>query len=148
MVVAGQRYKRDHPRVCGEHIAVVQDNRGGQGSSPRVRGTRSCRSFGMSGDGIIPACAGNTAGFRLCSNGCGDHPRVCGEHMLEILLSAPSSGSSPRVRGTPECRRVLYAGTGIIPACAGNTARNGVFSMRNGDHPRVCGEHQSPSRHL
>ena len=52
--------RRDHPRVCGEHdhhlgvVPVVQ------GSSPRMRGTRSCTARITSVAGIIPAYAGNT----------------------------------------------------------------------------------------
>ncbi|EEP20777.1 hypothetical protein BIFANG_03347 [Bifidobacterium angulatum DSM 20098 = JCM 7096] len=34
----------------------------GQGSSPRVRGTRGEGLFRVSARGIIPACAGNTYG--------------------------------------------------------------------------------------
>ena len=52
-------------------------------------------------------------------------------------------GSSPRVRGTHmlQCRDGRLRG--IIPACAGNT---GGFTWRvylEGDHPRVCGEHDT-----
>ena len=51
---------RDHPRVCGEH-----SNRGlnlptTRGSSPRMRGTPAHGVVFQSGDGIIPAYAGNT----------------------------------------------------------------------------------------
>ena len=75
-------YVRDHPRVCGEHDAVNWPNFAFAGSSPRMRGTLP--SIGFTGElvGIIPAYAGNTS---ICtSRGVmrGDHPRVCGEHVL------------------------------------------------------------------
>ena len=35
---------------------------------------------------------------------------------------------------------------GIIPAYAGNTAKNRNFEWPIGDHPRVCGEHDTPCR--
>ena len=41
-------------------------------------------------------------------------------------------------RDTPECG---IAGTGIIPAYAGNTCQIGVNWPSVRDHPRVCGEH-------
>ena len=51
---------RDHPRVCGEHVAGELFAEVAQGSSPRMRGT--LRSFPQSplALGIIPAYAGNT----------------------------------------------------------------------------------------
>ena len=32
-------------------------------------------------------------------------------------------------------------GGGIIPACAGSTARFSTVNGLTGDHPRMCGEH-------
>ena len=51
---------RDHPRVCGEHYTRRLFHWLGQGSSPRVRGTRSRPRQATARRGIIPACAGNT----------------------------------------------------------------------------------------
>ena len=51
-----------------------------------------------------------------------DHPRVCGEHVLDRIDNRRDPGSSPRMRGT--LIRILeesYA-DGIIPAYAGNTS--------------------------
>ena len=50
-----------------------------------------------------------------------DHPRVCGEHLVESFCELAGLGSSPRVRGTP------------------STWQTPASSTR--DHPRVCGEH-------
>ena len=59
-----QRYQhercRDHPRVCGEHMASQLKFALCSGSSPRMRGTRSVRYVCVQGAGIIPAYAGNT----------------------------------------------------------------------------------------
>ena len=60
-----RRSCRDHPRVCGEHPAVILFNRRGQGSSPRVRGTPLDCGAGRRERGIIPACAGNTGTGRM-----------------------------------------------------------------------------------
>ena len=49
-----------HPRVCGEHEVRYYPKRGGAGSSPRVRGTRTRRADHDPARRFIPACAGNT----------------------------------------------------------------------------------------
>ncbi|EEP20776.1 hypothetical protein BIFANG_03346 [Bifidobacterium angulatum DSM 20098 = JCM 7096] len=46
---------------------------------------------------------------------------MCGEHPVSMKQALPSSGSSPRVRGTLGRVRVEGLALGIIPACAGNT---------------------------
>ena len=107
--------------MCGEHLRFNGIRCLGKGSSPRVRGTRlwwfSCSVL----LGIIPACAGNTNRLAVRRPAWRDHPRVCGEHALLMILSTGSAGSSPRVRGT------------LVPVWCGG------FVHR--DHPRVCGEH-------
>ena len=55
-------------------------------------------------------------------------------------------GSSPRMRGTLMLVSGQTAHAGIIPAYAGNTIRSHGTSPTTGDHPRVCGEHQSSDR--
>ena len=131
----------DHPRVCGEHPSSGTRHNFKSGSSPRVRGTQHAVRLADGGRGIIPACAGNTTG--TCPRGlpAGDHPRVCGEHPEYVRPSGFIPGSSPRVRGTLRVRGGGINGRGIIPACAGNTARFGACAFRSRDHPRVCGEH-------
>ena len=118
---------RDHPRVCGEHTACCAARSISPGSSPRVRGTRMRRHVMHAPPGIIPACAGNTSGFVSSATMARDHPRVCGEHPMETILTPRLLGSSPRVRGTPFQRS--------------------DFAYCSRDHPRVCGEHQEqPTR--
>ena len=52
-----------------------------------------------------------------------------------------TTGSSPRMRGTPLRDVALLGMLGIIPAYAGNTYWWFAYSQAAGDHPRVCGEH-------
>ena len=59
---------RDHPRMCGEHLAAA-----GQV---------------VADFGIIPACAGSTIASRHVSGLIGDHPRMCGEHPSETRSNA------------------------------------------------------------
>ena len=113
--------RRDHPRVCGEHLFVHVGKLHALGSSPRMRGTRRMRLSPRAWSGIIAAYAGNTRYSRPSDRRGRDHPRVCGEHHQTV-------GSR-------------FRRTGIIPAYAGNTTSIGVPSPRTRDHPRVCGEH-------
>ena len=74
------QFRRDHPRVCGEHISSTCNSMTVRGSSPRMRGTL-VRVLGLAcSAGIIPAYAGNTCLISRIGNCTRDHPRVCGEH--------------------------------------------------------------------
>ena len=91
------------------------------GSSPHARGTLDLRHAIVKTQGIIPACAGNTADRLLYANTDGDHPRMRGEHTALQTYGGRLQGSSPHARGTPVAPRCTHPNTGIIPACAGNT---------------------------
>ena len=72
---------RDHPRICGEHLACWPAMIVFQGSSPHMRGARGRRSPAVAGCRIIPAYAGSTGPRGSCGGCRGDHPRICGEHL-------------------------------------------------------------------
>ena len=61
-------------------------------------------------------------------------------------MCGDSQGSSPRLRGAP--RLVVLAGSrgGLIPAPAGSTGHLGDDQLRDGAHPRACGEHEAQHR--
>ena len=131
---------RDHPRVCGEHPMPFAASCAVVGSSPRVRGTHEWRLRNEQGNGIIPACAGNTSTRSWHRSRPRDHPRVCGEHLQAAKLVRQRLGSSPRVRGTPGVRHTPHMPFGIIPACAGNTSRRRrMTTSSRGSSPRVRG---------
>ena len=112
--------------------------------------------------GIIPAYAGNTSSTclrvppprdhpRVCGEHVrgwkfrrsrGDHPRVCGEHNLPCVDQIVTTGSSPRMRGTPSCpRNPLPPPPGSSPRMRGTLQSPLQIGFHGGDHPRVCGEH-------
>ena len=91
----------DHPRMRGEHHAVVVFNFGVSGSSPHARGTPLSAVHYRSHAGIIPACAGNTIRQHHKSLIHGDHPRMRGEHLRHGRHGGCLEGSSPHARGTP-----------------------------------------------
>ena len=129
------------PAYAGNTFFAAAERVETSGSSPRMRGTRFMMCFPWFSNGIIPAYAGNTRPGTVRCRCAGDHPRVCGEHVLLILLSPFVLGSSPRMRGTHQMQGEHLTTVGIIPAYAGNTLFpcGTVRSAR--DHPRVCGEH-------
>ena len=132
---------RDHPRACGKHHHSHSRRASSLGSSPRLRGTLRERGQERAHAGIIPALAGNTQQTNRPLSGNRDHPRACGEHCKHIAESCRASGSSPRLRGTPEKRVRNRQTHGIIPALAGNTGAASYRMIAAGDHPRACGEH-------
>ena len=87
--VTGERAKRDHPHVCGEHACGRAHVQFVQGSSPRMRGTRVRAGLIPLGFGIIPAYAGNTQICGSMTISDGDHPRVCGEHPPRPVSGCP-----------------------------------------------------------
>ena len=74
------RPRRDHPRMCGEHLPLSLITIATWGSSPHVRGAHMFGIGGQGGKGIIPACAGSTVWFCHAKLPSRDHPRMCGEH--------------------------------------------------------------------
>ena len=115
--------RRDHPRMCGEHLSVVMSMESNGGSSPHVRGARRLTAGKCLTSGIIPACAGSTSNMPLMVSRAWDHPRMCGEHVSDNIVLAVLPGSSPHVRGALYGRVDFRHVPGIIPACAGSTLR-------------------------
>ena len=99
-IASAVRYRRDHPRMCGEHGRSRLVGLEFEGSSPHVRGTRTTCIDDALPAGIIPACAGNTLPLPRAPPNRWDHPRMCGEHSQLVSQSSQSVGSSPHVRGT------------------------------------------------
>ena len=113
--------RRDHPRVCGEHRCFLYPLVPRRGSSPRMRGAQFSEIPLLPVRGIIPAYAGSTRPRAPAAWSLGDHPRVCGEHILLALIILSLMGSSPRMRGARHNQRWRHPHAGIIPAYAGST---------------------------
>ena len=144
-------HRRDHPRVCGEKLALNVIPNSIKGSPPRVRGKVITYQLTPERSGITPACAGKRgSGFSLRHQS-EDHPRVCGEKGHPFRIPTAPPGSPPRVRGKAEPLAVDGDITGITPACAGKRVFPGTHIPAVWDHPRVCGEkdirHHGRDRH-
>ena len=111
----------DHPRACGANQAAAIAVQHAVGSSPRVRGKLAGCRAGAVQHRIIPARAGQTAGWRRLAPNRPDHPRACGANWAAVARPAAPVGSSPRVRGKPELPYSRVFGGRIIPARAGQT---------------------------
>ena len=134
----------DHPRMCGEHSRHAALTLERVGSSPHVRGAQNRSRFLHAVVGIIPACAGSTPYSRRWGRISGDHPRMCGEHLIQGEMHVNGQGSSPHVRGAPRSADRMPFNAGIIPACAGSTSPPMKPTAQARDHPRMCGEHPPP----
>ena len=90
---------KDHPRVCGEKSTARGSVKYILGSPPRVRGKADVRRRGAYTSRITPACAGKRHSDCTGNSAHRDHPRVCGEKKMWILIKGGTLGSPPRVRG-------------------------------------------------
>ena len=125
----------------GEHSPCARTRRGRAGSSPHARGARAVSRRRQARPGIIPACAGSTPPPPCRKGRWRDHPRMRGEHLRAESSRRISSGSSPHARGALSAALAVLSAKGIIPACAGSTARRSGDPSRTRDHPRMRGEH-------
>ena len=74
----------------------------------------------LAGDhGITPAYAGKRQKPATLGHFEGDHPRVCGEKSLTLLMAGLSTGSPPRMRGKVVTVDRNQIALGITPAYAG-----------------------------
>ena len=137
---------RDHPRACGENSARLSSALVPPGSSPRVRGKRPPLHQPTRSPRIIPARAGKTTPPPPRRSGRPDHPRACGENLLEAARKVFPEGSSPRVRGKRDYKYKTVLITGIIPARAGKTSPPSARWAKPRDHPRACGENGGRAR--
>ena len=131
----------DHPRIRGEHRCRWMAPTRSDGSSPHTRGAP--QSLAQTGNAwrIIPAYAGGTRYVEMTLHKNGDHPRIRGEHVFQLMTKVPCPGSSPHTRGALRKTTTSASTTRIIPAYAGSTRRPRAITQRRWDHPRIRGEH-------
>ena len=110
------------------------------GSPPLVRGKVDCRILREFEPGITPACAGKSFSYLSDGNKDKDHPRLCGEKIVQFLLLLCLEGSPPLVRGKDVPTGNPIGIGGITPACAGKRCCKILGLVYARDHPRLCGE--------
>ncbi len=109
-------------------------------SPPRVRGKVWLHQKPGRVPGITPAYAGKSPPAKRKNPAIWDHPRVCGEKRLMLLVFRAVTGSPPRMRGKVLHPEVLCDFDGITPAYAGKSDVPVAICAMLEDHPRVCGE--------
>ena len=132
---------QDHPHVCGEYLQALPLACGYQGSPPRVWGIPAVKSSLSLSVRITPTCVGNTPQWPCDWPPRRDHPHVCGEYLLSVILLARLVGSPPRVWGIPCGDLKLQKRFRITPTCVGNTEYHPGNRTEVEDHPHVCGEY-------
>ena len=129
----------DHLRVCGADGQDGPTVPYETGSSPRVRSRLRDAVNQALNNGIISACAEQTAPTPWGSCAAGDHLRVCGADLVPPGAGLAELGSSPRVRSRPRIWKRHAIGIRIISACAEQTSPVMVGVWPRRDHLRVCG---------
>jgi len=138
---AKRRANLVHPHACGEHVANAQSPSSPIGSSPRMWGTLSPGIERGDGGRFIPTHVGNTAPG-AAGKGCSAvHPHACGEHHPEDAPPLLTSGSSPRMWGTPDLFNDGEIPVRFIPTHVGNTGDGAPAGAACPVHPHACGEH-------
>ena len=131
---------RDHPRPCGEKCPCARRLKMKRGSPPPMRGKDFFVFWCKKCVRITPAHAGKRRGGRYEVQGYRDHPRPCGEKLMQLARPKASQGSPPPMRGKVEVKtRAAVAGR-ITPAHAGKRRRSRCDLSKSRDHPRPCGE--------
>ena len=87
-----------HPHSHGENGMFTPPVYSFAGSSPLTRGKRTSRTARSVREGLIPACAGKTAGSFPEWSPFGAHPHSRGENLSVVALYDSGSGSSPLTR--------------------------------------------------
>ena len=105
-----------------------------------MRGKVAVFCCAVGAHGITPAYAGKSHSATPCSPAVWDHPRVCGEKIMERQRPDRKGGSPPRMRGKDLRDLVKMPFVRITPAYAGKRAGDESALATPGDHPRVCGE--------
>ena len=111
----------DHPRMCGEKLQYFRLMLLLLGSPPHVRGKAAHDQIRVLVLGITPACAGKRTWPTWMPPAARDHPRMCGEKLLDASNCAWFWGSPPHVRGKVVKRNFPNFPARITPACAGKS---------------------------
>ena len=105
-----------------------------------MRGKGSRCAISLASPRITPAYAGKSCDHREVGQGFQDHPRLCGEKMLQSNSVSPFSGSPPPMRGKVSNDESFPNRQRITPAYAGKRVPCKKKRKCVQDHPRLCGE--------
>ena len=128
-----------YPRACGGTGGMPIRAQWGAGLSPRVRGNHARRQWPNTGNGSIPARAGEPTPRPRDPTPTTVYPRACGGTPVGRGEDCRLAGLSPRVRGNLSDQRPQVVGNGSIPARAGEPSAILPASSGCAVYPRACG---------
>ena len=99
-----------------------------------------CHSHAVTNPRITPAHAGKSQPCQALPGRTQDHPRACGEKIINSMICDFDLGSPPRMRGKDEDAKEVGKEKGITPAHAGKRILWQLIPDLLKDHPRACGE--------
>ena len=114
---------KDHPRLCGEKSRSFYVVFWLTGSPPPMRGKVWGQEMQTQTQGITPAYAGKRSILDITFCPKRDHPRLCGEKYLRVLMRFIMLGSPPPMRGKGLDSQIESKKSRITPAYAGKSAR-------------------------
>ena len=114
---------KDHPRLCGEKLAIQLHRFAVHGSPPPMRGKVVKLPCNCSIIGITPAYAGKSCFRNLITVDSRDPPRLCGEKDNNPILLFFKEGSPPPMRGKVAVQGDAVNHSGITPAYAGKSEK-------------------------
>ena len=130
----------EHPRACGENVAMPAAWAVEAGTSPRTRGKHRRKNPPNPTGRNIPAHAGKTSGLFTIPNHFEEHPRARGENAFRGGRQYVADGTSPRTRGKQGIAVSRIDNARNIPAHAGKTSAHCSMRWGRREHPRARGE--------
>ena len=109
-----------------------------------MRGKVQKQSWYARNVGITPAYAGKSSSSQEPTSDFRDHPRLCGEKAELLIPEVALDGSPPPMRGKVFRFFCVLQFIGITPAYAGKRQVCPYTCESKWDHPRLCGEKNTP----
>ncbi len=134
----------EHPRLRGDHSPAGRAVTRSLGTPPPARGPPGWSGRRRRPERNTPACAGTTAGPACLPAAGPEHPRLRGDHDLEVFAAFQCGGTPPPARGPPGEERDDPGVGRNTPACAGTTFARCKRSGCPPEHPRLRGDHSAP----
>ena len=94
---------------------------------------------------FIPTHVGNSQSCVVVAPTITVHPHACGELAVQERKFKNSSGSSPRMWGTPSYSYLAEFNLRFIPTHVGNSSDVIEYYENRAVHPHACGELQEPA---
>ena len=139
--IIGRTFHRDHPRICGEKGVIQIAFKLFVGSPPHMRGKVAVILYLPPSFRITPAYAGKRTPTARRTHRWEDHPRICGEKHVHLMIAVNSRGSPPHMRGKVIKRDRICALERITPAYAGKSLYAGSLDLcGNGSPPHMRGK--------